>query len=695
NDIFLEAFADDNVCDGYSGDETDGEESVGSEVSWEEEKVELQELHGEDIARVDLLAEDEKTGCEAVMAKGGQRDEAEADATGEAAQELGIISTSDFGAENIKRIFNHQLLKGKLTAVAEGGRTLQQDDASHEEDRFVLHFALKHAHLPNWMSRYGDLLGVGYICHRKRHYQGLSKDIFSVEYKCHCHGKLEKSKNAVPGGKSKKPRKSKVSKRCGCRSRVYAQYLYRKSEGDKPPDYFVDGYYIVSLRYAHGHPLDEIESTGKTGLSEHMRGLFEAKLNDGLADRSGIRQLVIDYGAFTKCLSSNNNGLLSARRDDIVTTRDVNNIRYTMHCHQIRKHKSDHESAMLWMQDFEQRGYFTHFRKHEYYGWSSPWQLNVLAQWSNTWRFHGTHRVRAELSDILYCQDQATAMELVSAFRIKWEPKAPLLIQHLDHQYFDPLPPPKDKNSALDPYKKMKEWMFCFRPGVSFSRIHANSDVEPWNTLSKTRFFMGYHERRVDHVMFILDQQATSRFQLKSHRYKSSADSSPGRQVLDCAVKQAMAHFNKMREADDAYVPFEQHPDFADQLKVFSFTSSSQRYTVSVEWDGPNVKYVRSCSCERQRQTNECCKHIGMLLYLFDGSSFVGNPRHGVSSERLDEQSVEQPDVASEGPLDLETDEDITELKKAIAFHCDRLLEKKNYDDLSPEFVRGLKRIIL
>ncbi|KAG0265545.1 hypothetical protein DFQ27_000552 [Actinomortierella ambigua] len=171
----------------------------------------------------------------------------------------------------------------------------------------------------------------------------------------------------------------------------------------------------------------------------------------------------------------------------------------------------------------------------------------------------------------------------------------------------------------------------------------------------------------------------------------SRVNASPGKRALDRAVKQAMVYFNEVRDADDAYVPFEQHSDYADKLKVFSFTFSSQHYNVSVEWDGPSLKHIRSSSCERQHQTNECCKHIGILLYLFEGSSFVGNPHHGLTSEQTDEQSVEQLAVASQEPLNLETGYDTRDLEEASEFLTRCFLEKK-YGEWSAEAASLVKR---
>ena len=99
------------------------------------------------------------------------------------------------------------------------------------------------------------------------------------------------------------------------------------------------------------------------------------------------------YSQYTRFMRDPSGMRLS--RDQFNTYDDVYNIACAVNAERMRRAAEEFESAALWMEELRQQGYFVYFDKdnHQYYRFSSPWQLEQLVKWGDILCFDGSHQV--------------------------------------------------------------------------------------------------------------------------------------------------------------------------------------------------------------------------------------------------------------------------------------------------------------
>lgn len=149
--------------------------------------------------------------------------------------------------------------------------------------------------------------------------------------------------------------------------------------------------YKIQYFFEHNHKLGSSENIGYMRKSEAIKLSIKALIMRGMSITAIMNQLTMDHAKFARFLEGKETMALS--RDNFITYDDVYNILHAITAKEVRKSDDDTISARLWMEELDKNKYFTLYDKLNclYHGFSSPWQLDQLRQWSDVFCFDGTH----------------------------------------------------------------------------------------------------------------------------------------------------------------------------------------------------------------------------------------------------------------------------------------------------------------
>ncbi|KAF9120081.1 hypothetical protein BGX30_003385 [Mortierella sp. GBA39] len=269
-----------------------------------------------------------------------------------------------------------------------------------EDKRIVMHgkwgacclsFYLKAEFFVHWLKRHSECIGTTfsprngayhYSTNVKENSTQRKKDIAGqvvYRYSCHCKSKKYEPKNRVKGGKSGKTRQRLDSVLCHCRSSLNATFRPKPTGDGMPGDT-----YTVEYLFEHNHKLGDAENIGTMRKSEAIKLRIKAMLMRGMSINAIMDQLTMDHAKFARFLDGKESMPLS--RDNFVTYEDVYNILYAITAKEVRKSDDDTVSARLWMEELDKDDYFTFYDKESdlYHGFASPWQLDQLRRWGDT-----------------------------------------------------------------------------------------------------------------------------------------------------------------------------------------------------------------------------------------------------------------------------------------------------------------------
>lgn len=148
--------------------------------------------------------------------------------------------------------------------------------------------------------------------------------------------------------------------------------------------------YFIEYNYRHNHAVGMKDRIGTQRKSDALKRRIKDYVRQGRSIQNIIHRLSIDQDSFISTLE----GGERITRDDVITYDDVYNEIYKVNNKEARKHQDPIVSANMWMTELEYNGYFTfHDPLGQYYGFSSPWQLEQLKNYGEVFCFDGTHEV--------------------------------------------------------------------------------------------------------------------------------------------------------------------------------------------------------------------------------------------------------------------------------------------------------------
>ncbi|KAF9086523.1 hypothetical protein BGX27_003175, partial [Mortierella sp. AM989] len=250
----------------------------------------------------------------------------------------------------------------------------------------VLEFFLPDGGVKDWITAHENHLGISFILARPAYsYTDRDTTLERTVYNCHRSRAKYTDPKRVPGGKSGKIRKSRQSVRIGCKATFSVVKQRRVTDSGTIT------INSVTYDYRHNHSVGMKNQVGTQRKSDILKRRIADYVRQGRTIQNIMHRLSIDQDRFLRATEGDGPRVI---RDDIITYEDVYNILYKINNKKARKHQDPIVSANMWMEDLERNGYFTfHDPQGQYYGFSSPWQLDQLRSYGEVFCFDGTHEV--------------------------------------------------------------------------------------------------------------------------------------------------------------------------------------------------------------------------------------------------------------------------------------------------------------
>jgi hypothetical protein len=264
------------------------------------------------------------------------------------------------------------------------------------EDRIVrkdrnskLEFYLLPEAFEDWKLTHENHLGLTFTLRRKpykyiRNTDNPHPNIERSAYMCHRGKRPDPHQNRIRGGVSGKSRKRGEVTYTGCPSELTVTLQEKVVDGK------IRAVYYIEYNYRHNHAVGMKDKIGTQRKSSALNRRIENYVRQGRSIQNIIHILSVDQERFTTALEEGER----VARDDVITYDDVYNVVYKINIKESRKHNDPIVSANMWMAELERKGYFTFYHPAgQYYGFSSPWQLEQLKSYGEVFCFDGTHEV--------------------------------------------------------------------------------------------------------------------------------------------------------------------------------------------------------------------------------------------------------------------------------------------------------------
>ncbi|KAF9163563.1 hypothetical protein DFQ26_002412 [Actinomortierella ambigua] len=279
--------------------------------------------------------------------------------------------------------------------------------------------------------------------------------------------------------------------------------------------------------------------------------------------------------------------------------------------------------------------------------------------------------MRLDLRAILYEKDISAAAELIAQFRVKWKRQKPM-VAYLNKGYFgtDPLANDTDNDDdgnndddfgddddveedaestavegltvgeafpqttqglAVDEFeaitRKRKHWMLCYRQDISYPCIDANNYIEAWHSSLEQHFIREKQQRRVDNVIYVLNDIVVPHFQQKCIRGPVNVGMiNPTQKIETELVKRVKDHI-----AANGFVGMRQSS--AHTIAIQSFTTPETEYFIQLDFSRSTTGHIISCTCPSFADSEMSCKHITLLQLEIPQLKFFKEDRHDIERD--------------------------------------------------------------
>jgi hypothetical protein len=298
---------------------------------------------------------------------------------------------------SVQRVVRDALCFDPYIIATQDELGLSEDQRVTRDEKGLLVFYLKEAYFDEWKARHQICLGTDFIFHSATQYTTAvwansaqsKKDRAGqtkTRFNCQRSGGKKLNKYNVPGGVSGRRRVKRETIKCNCQS--FFNAIYRPvSTSDGVPGKT----YKIEYMSLHNHGMGARNDLGTQQKSQAIKDRIAAMLMRDLSVQQIMNRLTMDHARFTRFLNDPTCTRLS--RDEFITYDDIYNIAYAIGNKKTRKDKDQFVSAKLWMDDLKSQGYFTYYdeEKGQFHGFSSPWQLEELRKWGDTFCFDATH----------------------------------------------------------------------------------------------------------------------------------------------------------------------------------------------------------------------------------------------------------------------------------------------------------------
>ncbi|KAF9369178.1 hypothetical protein CPB97_003843, partial [Podila verticillata] len=299
-------------------------------------------------------------------------------------------------------------------------------------------------------------------------------------------------------------------------------------------------------------------------------------------------------------------------------------------------------------------------------------------------------KIRKQLRAMMYSRCSETTDAMVEAFTTEWTPIAPNLMKYMNDQYLG--------HPAI-----RRRWMFCHRRNVAYGWIDTNNLIESWHNTMKTHFFKDKIPRRLDHVIYILINNAVPHYQTRCNLYFMEV----GRKTKGALHKKAVINTARayMKARQDRHLDAAlliPPGDGESYWNVTSYTTEGVFYELETEGGtGVNGKFV-SCSCLAFAQSSRFCKYIALGMLILPGIDFQAAESWRAKDESLVPMSVPYNEGGATVDMGIEQEaEELLDSKPISSFdlvnhYIDSLVALR--DQMKPDFaheaevVSGLKR---
>ncbi|KAG0315007.1 hypothetical protein BGZ99_007747 [Dissophora globulifera] len=247
-----------------------------------------------------------------------------------------------------------------------------------ENQRLV--FFLKKDSFLNCKAQHEICIGTSFVKHSEREYKiEASKDTrwrdsrighVAISYVCQRRGKPPVVKNRVPGASF-----IAVLQPAGSIGNGQEGSIYR-----------------IEYKLDHNHNLSKDNTIATLQKSKSIKDRIKTMLLQGMAIRTITDRLTMDYAKFSRLMESSSTQ--GSPGDDTVTYHDVYDILHAITNKEMRKDENESISTRLWMEDLLQNEFFTYCdtKDDQYYGFSSPWQLEQLYKWGDVLCLDGMYQ---------------------------------------------------------------------------------------------------------------------------------------------------------------------------------------------------------------------------------------------------------------------------------------------------------------
>lgn len=197
----------------------------------------------------------------------------------------------------------------------------------------------------------------------------------------------------------------------------------------------------------------------------------------------------------------------------------------------------------------------------------------------------------------------------------------------LDHAHRPKLLAYLDKHYLKE--RKRQSWMLCYRQDLAVPSIDTNNYIESWHNNLKTHFFKDRRQRRPDNVIYILVKAVIPFFQRKLNHSRLNVGrmTAVQRRAMEMRIK-ARNHIAAQRgrgySGQFVYATEDDHlvlrvRSFQDDVIMQgilegTFYTIQLEPTIDEEDGAEDLPLIVRCSCIAFRHSQECCKHIALVI---------------------------------------------------------------------------------